>query len=82
MSAAVSTQYLNSVLKMFTNCSNTTRHSWTRVIDPKANCSSSSFCQETCSYQFSPKSLLAKFQNMYFVLITQFIHHKNSDEHQ
>ena len=43
-----------------------------------ATCSSSSFCQVTCSYRFSPKSLLAKCLNTHFVIITQLTHYKKT----
>ena len=43
-----------------------------------ASCSSSSFVRITCSYRFSPKSLLAKCLNTHSVFITQLTHHKKT----
>jgi len=57
----------------------TSRHSWTRLIDPTANrlqrAQATVFVRITCSYRFSPKSLLSKCLNTHFVFITQLTHH-------
>ena len=53
----------------------TTRHCWTRLIDQMANriqrVQAPVFVRITCSYRFSPKSLLVEPVNTHFVFITQ-----------